>query len=120
MEEPKSTMESQTSMNREEAKKLKVAFDREYRKHGVEPPAAPTGWWRYDLGNVDGAGWPDGWMEEWRPDVTCAICSKSVEGAIQLVLMGGEYGIERYPVHTECGEEPAKHMSAQGGELGSD
>ena len=62
LEAAKSTMERQTSIDRESARKLKVAFDREYREQGVEPPDAPTHWWRYQIGDLEGSGWPDGWM----------------------------------------------------------
>jgi hypothetical protein len=88
-------------------RKLKQAFDREYRQHGVNPPAAPLGWSRYSLEDTDQAGWPPGWESRWGPDLICWICGSKITGEYRRALMNGKYGIEWYPVHSECGEKAA-------------
>ena len=93
-----------------EYRKLKYAFDREYRTHRVNPPAAPTGWSNYSLGSLDAAGWPTGWEQGWRPDLICWICGGLVEDVYRRALMNGEYGVEWYPAHSKCGEEAAKQL----------
>ena len=92
------------------ARRLKVAFDREYRTHGVNPPAAPPGWSGYSLHEVHNAGWPDGWEKRWMPNVICEICGDLVKDEYQRALMEGHFGVEWYPVHPDCGEEMAKQM----------
>jgi len=94
-----------------EYRRLKVAFDNEYKEHGVNPPAAPPKWSRYSLHDVDRAGWPTGWESGWRPDLICWICGGLVEDVYRRALMNGKYGIEWYPVHSKCGEEMAKQLS---------
>jgi len=91
-------------------KKLKHAFDREYRGHRVVPPAAPPRWSSYSLGGLDGAGWPTGWEQGWKSDLICWICGGLVEDVYRRALMNGEYGVEWYPVHSKCGEEAAKQL----------
>ena len=91
-------------------RKLKYAFDREYRAHRVNPPAAPPGWSSYSLGGLDGAGWPTGWEQGWKPDLICWICGGLVDDVYRRALMNGEYGVQWYPVHSKCGEEAAKRL----------
>ena len=95
-----------------EYKKLKRAFDLEYREHGVDPPAAPPRWSRYSLHDVEQAGWPVGWEEKWRPPLVCWICGDLVTDVYRRALMNGKLGIEWYPVHPKCGEELAEQCKA--------
>ena len=89
------------------AKKLKRAFDIEYRRRGVEPPAGPPGWWRYSLSEIELAGWPEDWESRWIPDIICELCQQVVTGVYRRALMKGHVGIEWYPIHSGCAEEMA-------------
>ena len=96
----KPVMETNGPMRRDRARKLKSAMDRAYRDRGIEPPQAPRGWWRRSLGDVDAAGWPDGWLTNWSPMVTCAMCRRG-ETDVR-ALMDGQDGVDWYTVHRAC------------------
>ncbi len=91
-------------------RRLKLAFDREYKEHGVDPPAAPRRWSRYSLDDVDRAGWPTGWEKGWSPRLICWICGGLVGDVCRRALMNRKFGIEWYTVHSYCGEEMAKQL----------
>ena len=86
------------------AKKLKRAFDLEYRQKGVEPPVGPQKWWHYSLANIDQAGWPEDWEHRWKPEIICELCGIAITEVYRKALMKGHVGIEWYPIHQKCAE----------------
>ena len=71
------------------------------KRHGVEPPEAPRGWWAFTPGTEE-AGWPEGHRKKFKPEMSCPICKESVNEQVDLTLYDGPFGVEFYHVHSEC------------------